>query len=322
MSMGERTPLAITNAAAATRMAIGEAITNIASADINLNRVKLSANWMAACGNEGEDAKLYDAVQAASTVCQELGVAIPVGKDSLSMKTTWEDEGEKKAVMSPVSLIVSAAAPVGDVRLSLTPQLLTDKPSVLVAVDLGRAKNRMAGSILSHVTQQFGQTTPDLDKAEDLTAFVKMVRDLTAKDAIMAYHDRSDGGLVATVAEMMFAGHTGVTLNLDAMVKSAASADVIPALFNEELGAVLQVRADRIEDVHAAVKAAGLADCTYFIGEVNADDKLVITAHGETIYEESRGALQEDWDGSILANCTSSRQSCLRRPRARSLHDG
>ena len=163
MSMGERTPLAITNAAAATRMAIGEAITNIASADIDLNFVKLSANWMAACGNEGEDAKLYDAVEAASTVCQELGVAIPVGKDSLSMKTTWEDEGEKKTVMSPVSLIVSAAAPVKDVRLSLTPQLMTDKPSVLVAIDLGRAKNRMAGSILSLVTQQFGQVTPDMD---------------------------------------------------------------------------------------------------------------------------------------------------------------
>ena len=295
MSMGERTPLAITNAAAATRMAIGEAITNIASADIDLNFVKLSANWMAACGNEGEDAKLYDAVEAASTVCQELGVAIPVGKDSLSMKTTWEDEGEKKTVMSPVSLIVSAAAPVKDVRLSLTPQLMTDKPSVLVAIDLGRAKNRMAGSILSLVTQQFGQVTPDMDSATDVSAFVKMIRELTAKDAIMAYHDRSDGGLLATVAEMMFAGHTGVTLNMDAMVKSAATSDIVPALFNEELGAVIQVAADRVEDVHAAVKAAGLADCTYFIGEVNGDDKLVITAHGETVYEEKRSALQEAW---------------------------
>ena len=228
MSMGERTPLAIADSAAASRMAIGEAVTNIASADIELGLVKLSANWMAACGTAGEDAKLYDAVRAASTLCQEMGLAIPVGKDSLSMKTTWDDAGEKKTVTSPVSLIVSAAAPVRDVRLSLTPQLKTDVESVLVAIDLGCGKNRMAGSILSQVTQQFGSVTPDLDDSKKLQSFVKLVRKLTLAGCVLSYHDRSDGGLLATIAEMMFAGHTGVRMDLSSMAGSAEGKDILP----------------------------------------------------------------------------------------------
>ena len=295
MSMGERTPLAIADSAAASRMAIGEAVTNIASADIELPFVKLSANWMAACGTEGEDAKLFDAVRAASLLCQEIGLAIPVGKDSLSMKTSWEDKGEKKSVTSPVSLIVSAAAPVRDVRLTLTPQLRTDVASVLVAIDLGCGKNRMAGSILSQVTQQFGSTTPDLNDPKKLQAFVKLVRKLTLAGCVLAYHDRADGGLLATVAEMMFAGHTGARIDLTSMTKTAEASEVLPALFNEELGAVLQVRADRIDEIHAAVKEAGLAECTHFLGEVTTDDKLHIEAHGKTLCEESRGELQKAW---------------------------
>lgn len=295
MSMGERTPLAIADSAAASRMAIGEAVTNIASADIELPFVKLSANWMAACGTEGEDAKLFDAVRAASLLCQEIGLAIPVGKDSLSMKTSWEDKGEKKSVTSPVSLIVSAAAPVRDVRLTLTPQLRTDVASVLVAIDLGCGKNRMAGSILSQVTQRFGSTTPDLDDPKKLQAFVKLVRKLTLAGCVLAYHDRADGGLLATVAEMMFAGHTGARIDLTSMTKTAEASEVLPALFNEELGAVLQVRADRIDEIHAAVKEAGLAECTHFLGEVTTDDKLHIEAHGKTLCEESRGELQKAW---------------------------
>lgn len=295
MSMGERTPLAISNAAAASRMAIGEAITNIASADIELDTVKLSANWMAACGTEGEDAKLYDAVSAASRFCQDLGISIPVGKDSLSMKTTWEDNGAKKSVTSPVSLIVSAAAAVRDVRISLTPQLRTDIASVLVAIDLGEGKNRMGGSILSQVTQQFGQTTPDMEDAAKLKAFVKLVRKLTLAGCVLSYHDRADGGLLATVAEMMFAGHCGVKLTLDSLAASAKIEDVIAPLFNEELGAVLQIRADRVDDVVAAVKHAGLSHCAHFIGEVTEDQTLVITAHGETVYEGRRATLQKAW---------------------------
>lgn len=295
MSMGERTPLAIADSAAASRMAIGEAVTNIASADIELPFVKLSANWMAACGTEGEDAKLFDAVRAASLLCQEIGLAIPVGKDSLSMKTSWEDKGEKKSVTSPVSLIVSAAAPVRDVRLTLTPQLRTDVASVLVAIDLGCGKNRMAGSILSQVTQQFGSITPDLDDPKKLQAFVKLVRKLTLAGCVLAYHDRADGGLLATVAEMMFAGHTGARIDLTSMTKTAEASEVLPALFNEELGAVLQVRADRIDEIHTAVKEAGLAECTHFLGEITSDDKLHIEAHGKTLCEESRGELQKAW---------------------------
>lgn len=295
MSMGERTPLAIADAAAASRMAIGEAITNIASADIELGLVKLSANWMAACGTKGEDAKLYDAVKAASLLCQKIGLAIPVGKDSLSMKTTWDDEGEKKTVTSPVSLIVSAAAPVRDVRLSLTPELNTKTPSVLIAFDLGHGQNRMAGSILSQVTQQFGCVTPDLDQPEKLQAFVKLVRKLTLAGCVLAYHDRSDGGLLATVAEMMFAGHCGARIDITSMAQSAQAEKVLPVLFNEELGAVLQVRADRVEEIHAAVKDAGLTDCTHFIGEVTSDDKLHIEAHGSELYAEARGELQKAW---------------------------
>ena len=295
MSMGERTPLAIADSATASRMAIGEAVTNIASADIELPLVKLSANWMAACGTEGEDAKLFDAVRAASLLCQEIGLAIPVGKDSLSMKTSWEEKGEKKSVTSPVSLIVSAAAPVRDVRLTLTPQLRTDVASILVAIDLGCGKNRMAGSILSQVTQQFGSTTPDLDDPKKLQAFVKLVRKLTLAGCVLAYHDRADGGLLATVAEMMFAGHTGARIDLTSMTKTAEASEVLPALFNEELGAVLQVCADRIDEIHAAVKEAGLAECTHFLGEVTTDDKLHIEAHGKTLCEESRGELQKAW---------------------------
>ena len=173
------------------------------------------------------------------------------------------------------------------------PQLRTDIGSVLVAIDLGCGKNRMAGSILSQVTQQFGSLTPDLDDPKKLQAFVKLVRKLTLAGCVLAYHDRADGGLLATAAEMMFAGHTGVRLDLTSMAKTSQVEDIIPALFNEELGAVLQIRADRIDEVHAAVKDADLADCTHFVGEVTDGDALEIHAHGEKLFEESRGELQK-----------------------------
>ena len=179
-----------------------------------------------------------------------------------------------------MSLIISAAAAVRDVRISLTPQLRTDIASVLVAIDLGEGKNRMGGSILSQVTQQFGQTTPDMEDAAKLKAFVKLVRKLTLAGCVLSYHDRADGGLLATVAEMMFAGHCGVKLTLDSLAASAKIEDVIAPLFNEELGAVLQIRADRVDDVVVAVKHAGLSHCAHFIGEVTEDQTLLITAHG------------------------------------------
>ncbi|MBW8901559.1 MAG: phosphoribosylformylglycinamidine synthase, partial [Massilia sp.] len=218
MAMGERTPVAVIDAAASGRMAVGEAITNIAAAPIaDIAQIKLSANWMAACGQPGQDAALYDTVKAVGMeLCPALGVSIPVGKDSLSMRTTWSEDGENKAVVSPVSLIVSSFAPVTDVRRTLTPQLRTDLGDTsLILIDLGRGKNRLGASVLAQVTQQLGNDTPDVDNPADLKAFFTAIQQLNDDGKLLAYHDRSDGGLYATLCEMAFAGRAGVSVNLD-----------------------------------------------------------------------------------------------------------
>ncbi|MDB5906015.1 MAG: purL, partial [Massilia sp.] len=218
MAMGERTPLAVIDAAASGRMAVGEAITNIAAAPVkNISDIKLSANWMAACGQPGQDAALFDTVKAVGMeLCPALGISIPVGKDSLSMRTTWSDGETAKAVLSPVSLIVSAFAPVHDVRRALTPQLRTDAgETALILIDLGRGKNRLGASALSQVTQQLGNDAPDVDSADDLKGFFAAIQRLNLDGKLLAYHDRSDGGLYATLVEMAFAGRCGVSVNLD-----------------------------------------------------------------------------------------------------------
>ncbi|HWL72424.1 MAG TPA: AIR synthase-related protein, partial [Burkholderiaceae bacterium] len=225
MAIGERTPLAVIDPAAASRMAIGEAITNIAAADVQLQRVKISANWMAACGTEGEDASLFDAVRAASDLCQALGISVPVGKDSLSMKTTWRDGENEKTVVAPVSLIASAAAPVDDVRRSVTPELHSDTDTLLILVDLASGRNRMGGSILAQVCGQIGSEVPDVDEPATLAAFISVARKLQNDGHLLAYHDRSDGGLFATVCEMAFAGHVGVSVNLDVLAIDSAAQD-------------------------------------------------------------------------------------------------
>jgi phosphoribosylformylglycinamidine synthase len=218
MSMGERTPLAALDAPASGRMAVGEAITNLLAAPIELERVKLSCNWMAACGESGEDAALYDTVRAVGMeLCPALGISVPVGKDSLSMRTRWTDGGEAKQVTAPVSLIVSAFASLADVRATLTPQL-QGGDTTLILIDLGQGRNRMAGSMLAQVLNQFGDITPDLDDPAQLKALVNAVNQLRAGGHLLAYHDRSDGGLWATVCEMAFAGHLGVSLNIDLLV--------------------------------------------------------------------------------------------------------
>jgi phosphoribosylformylglycinamidine synthase len=313
MSMGERTPLAVIDAAAASRMAIGEALTNIAAADVALERVKLSANWMAACGQPGEDAKLFDAVQAASAVCQALGISVPVGKDSLSMKTAWRDGGVDKAVAAPVSLIASAAAPVDDVRRSLTPQLVADPDTLLVLVDLGAGRNRMGGSILAQVTQQIGNEAPDLDDPARLKDFVSAVRALERAGRVLAYHDRSDGGLYATLVEMAFAGHVGVTVNLDVLAVDPVAADwgdykirpaqvdvrrnelILKALFTEELGAVLQVRAADKGAVMDTLRAAGLGAASQIIGKPNAKDVVEFWCDAKPVLSRPRAELQKAW---------------------------
>lgn len=291
MSMGERTPIAVIDAAAASRMAVGEALTNIAAADVKLPEVKLSLNWMAACGAKGEDAKLFDAVKGASDFCVALGISVPVGKDSLSMRTAWEDNGEKKSVTSPVSLIASAAAPVGDVTLTLTPEL-RKIPSVLVLADLGCGRARMGGSILAQVAQRFGDTAPDCEDPAMLARFMGALRTLVNEGAVVAYHDRADGGLAATASEMMFASRLGVKLDLTSLTKDA---NVFAALFNEELGGLMQVPAEKVARVAEVMREAGLASVCHFVGEVVDDDALTISANGAELARLDRADLQKAW---------------------------
>lgn len=293
MAMGERTPLAVLNAPASGRMAVGEALTNIAAVRIaKIGDVKLSANWMAAAGHPGEDAALFDTVRAIGMeLCPALGIAIPVGKDSLSMKTVWEQEGEHKSVVAPLSLIVSAFAPALDVRQTLTPQLRPDRGDTdLILVDLGRGRNRLGGSVLTQVYNQWGDTAPDADSPQDLAAFFAVIQELNAAHQLLAYHDRSDGGLLATLAEMMFAGGCGVTVLLDDLAENP-----LAALFTEELGAVLQVRTADRPTVLARLAAAGLGGCSHVIGALNAQDRLIVRFNGEAFFTANRADLRRLW---------------------------
>ncbi len=296
MAMGERTPLALLDAPASGRMAVGETITNLAAARIDkLSDIKLSANWMAAAGHPGEDARLYDTVKAVGMeLCPALGITIPVGKDSMSMKTRWQDEGQDKSVTSPLSLVISGFAPVQDVRQTLTPQLRLDKGETdLILIDLGRGQNRMGGSILAQTYAQLGQAVPDVDDAEDLKAFFAVIQGLNADGHLLAYHDRSDGGLLTTVLEMAFAGHCGLNLFLDGLADEAA--ELAAVLFNEELGAVIQVRQDATPEVLAQFSAAGLDDCVAVIGQpVNGSD-VAISFNGEPVFGGQRRLLQRQW---------------------------
>jgi len=293
MALGERTPLALIHPAASGRMAVGEALTNIAAAAIGaLADVKLSANWMAAAGHPGEDAALFDTVQAvALELCPALGVAIPVGKDSLSMKTRWSEGGEVREMTAPLSLIVSAFAPVADARRSLTPQLVLDQGDTdLILVDLGKGQNRLGASALAQVYKQVGHHGPDLDDAQALKAFFAAVQDLNREDLLLAYHDRSDGGLFVTVCEMAFAAHAGVSVMLDAL-----GDDALAALFSEELGAVIQVRHSDTDAVLDWLHGAGLGHHSHVIGTVNGEDRIVFTRSHREVLADSRINLQRAW---------------------------
>ncbi len=293
MAMGERAPVALIDAAASARLAIGEAITNIAAARImQLTDVALSANWMAACGHGSEDAALFDAVHAVGMeLCPALGIAIPVGKDSLSMKTVWKDNRGEHRVVAPMSLIVSAFAPVIDVRQTLTPQLRTDcGETVLLLIDLGRGRCRLGGSCLAQVYNQLGAEAPDVDEPRDLLHFFTTVQILNEAGLLLAYHDRADGGLFATIAEMAFAGRSGVTLDLDPI-----GGDVMSALFNEELGAVVQVASARYGEVRAQFAAVGLGDCVHLIGTPAGDLRVRIGRGGRTLYDADLPALLRLW---------------------------
>ena len=293
MALGERPPLAILNGPASGRMAIGEAMTNIVAARIaKISDVKLSANWMAAAGHSGEDARLFDTVKAVGMeLCPALGIAIPVGKDSLSMKTVWQEGNTAKSIVAPLSLIISAFSPVQDVRRTLTPQLRTDCGDTdLLLIDLGRGKNRLGGSVLEQVYHSLSDAVPDVDSADDLKAFFATIQDLNATGRILAYHDRSDGGLLAVLAEMMFAGGCGITALLDDLAQSP-----LRALFTEELGAVIQVRATERNAVLGQLAAAGLGECSHVIGALNHDDQLMLRFAGETLFAATRSELRRLW---------------------------
>ncbi|HEY1129295.1 MAG TPA: phosphoribosylformylglycinamidine synthase [Roseateles sp.] len=315
MSMGERTPLAAVNAPASGRMAVAEAITNLLAAPIELPRVKLSANWMAACGEAGEDAALFDTVKAVGMeLCPALGVSIPVGKDSLSMRTKWDD----KQVTAPVSLIVTAFASIADVRGTLTPEWQRED-SCAILVDLGQGKHRMAGSILAQTLNQFGADVPDLDDPQLLVALVNAINELRAAGKLLAYHDRSDGGLWAAACEMAFAGQIGLSLNVDMLVTegdgiSDSRAEMgdsknwaaqvsarrdeltLRALFSEELGALIQVRAADRDAVLQVLRSHGLSKHSHVVAKPNVSRQMEVWRDAKKVFGADLTVLQQTWD--------------------------
>ncbi len=291
MSMGERTPLALLDGPASGRMAVAEAVTNIAAASIaDISDIKLSANWMCAAGYGTEDEALYDTVHAVGMeFCPELGITIPVGKDSMSMRTTWEDEGESKAVTAPLSLVVTAFSPVTDVRLSATPQLQPDAEASLVLIDLGRGANRLGGSALAQTCGQVGDSAPDVS-SQDLKNFFTLVQEQLQAGKLIAYHDRSDGGLLVTLAEMAFAGNCGLAVDL-----AEVPGDDIPRLFSEEAGAVLQVAEADLAALLSRASELGLADCTHQIGTATEGDRLLLADGQREILSGDRASVQRLW---------------------------
>ena len=295
MAMGERTPLALVNGPASGRMAIGEALTNISAARIgSIKDVKLSANWMCASGSPGEDEKLYRTVEAVGMdLCPKLGITIPVGKDSMSMRTAWQSDGQDKSVTSPLSLIITAFSPVLDVRKTLTPQLRTDcGDTALLLIDVNKGAERLGGSVLAQVYSEFGCSIPDVDDSNALLGFFNAMQSSIEDDDILAYHDRSDGGLLATLAEMSFAGHVGITVDINRGIHGSKST-AFSALFNEELGAVIQVRADRVSAMVKRFSHAGVNIVE--LGGLNSADTVDIKYHGESIFHDSRANLQSAW---------------------------
>ena len=315
MAMGERTPLAALDAPASGRMAVAEAITNLLAAPIALDRVKLSCNWMAACGEPGEDAALYDTVRAvALELCPALGISVPVGKDSLSMRTRWSEQGKERQVTAPVSLIVSAFATLDDITGTLTPQLQRGD-TTLILVDLGAGRQRMGGSMLAQTLAQFGTQVPDLDSAESLKALVSAINDLRAQGLLLAYHDRSDGGLWACVCEMAFAGQVGVQLNVDVLVTpmddSADQGDAknwaaqvgaqrhertLRALFNEEIGVVVQVKSSERDAVLAVLRGHGLGAQSHVIGKTAEKPVVAVWRDAKPQFSAPLHDLQRAWD--------------------------
>ena len=319
MSMGERTPVALLSGPASARLAVAEAITNLAAADVaSLADVRLSANWMAAAGSPGEDAVLYDTVRAlGQTLCPELGIAIPVGKDSMSMRMRWRENGEEHAVLAPLSLIISAFAPVGDARRTLDPQLCLDAgETVLVLVDLSAGRHRLGGSILAQVYGALGDEPADLDDPARLAGFFRAMRVLREHDAVLAYHDRSDGGLAVTLVEMAFAGHCGLDIALP------GEGDALALLFAEEPGAVLQLRGEALALAREAFAAEGLADALVPLGTPCRGRRIRMSREGRVVLEADRVALHASWsDTSWRLQRLRDHPDCADEARERTLDD-
>lgn len=325
MALGERAPIALINAPASGRMALAEALTNLTAAFVGrLDSVRLSANWMAAAGHPGEEAGLYDTVAGVVSLAKTLGISIPVGKDSLSMKTVWQEGSERKQVTAPLSLAVSAFSAVEDVRKTVTPVLSGDKDTNLILIDLGYGRCRLGGSAFAQVYKSVDGTAPDVEYPAQLVSFFHIVQSLLRDDMLLAYHDRSDGGLFATLAEMMFASHVGVTVDIDEMIierrnterlmgdsmltdGDAADHDrTMRVLFNEELGAVLQVKKQHTPEVISRFLRGRIGRELFVIGKVNSDEKLVINRRGREQFSATRVELQRVWAE------TSYRMQCLR----------
>lgn len=300
MSMGERTPVALVDAPASGRMAVAESLTNLAGTNIgDIGRISLSANWMAAAGHPGEDQHLYDTVKAVGMeLCPALGINIPVGKDSLSMRTSWQEKGIDKSVTSPVSLVITAFSPVQDVRKTVTPQLAANADSTLLVVDLGLGQHRLGGSALAQVYGQVGAVAPDIDSPDLLGGFFAATQQLVQDDMLLAYHDRSDGGMFTTLVEMAFAGRTGLNVQLDCV--AGDNEEVLAALFSEEAGAVLQVANENVEQVLAAYAKAGLAAAVHNVAALNADDVIRISLGGAVLFEADRLCLQQRWSATSM----------------------
>ncbi|KOC88245.1 phosphoribosylformylglycinamidine synthase [Winslowiella iniecta] len=292
MSLGERAPVALLDFAASGRLAVGEALTNIAATQIgSLKRIKLSANWMAAAGHPGEDAGLYEAVKAVGEeLCPALGITIPVGKDSMSMKTRWQQDSEQREMTSPLSLVITAFARVEDVRRTVTPQLQPQQDNALLLIDLGQGQNALGATALSQVYRQLGDKPADVRDAQQLAGFFNAIQTLVADEKLLAYHDRSDGGLLVTLAEMAFTGHCGVDVDI-----AALGSDALAALFNEELGAVIQVAAQDRALVEKVLADNGLAACVHYLGHAQTGDRFVIRSGDSAVYSESRTTLRTWW---------------------------
>ncbi len=296
MSIGERTPIALINQAASARMAVGEALTNISAADIkHLSDIVFSANWMAPAGHDGEDAGLYDAVQTIGMeLCPELGITIPVGKDSMSMKSVWNDNGEYKSVTAPLSLILSAFARVEDVRLTLTPEIrMNQGETELLLIDLGAGKNRLGGSALAQVYKQIGRTCPDLDDTKTFKSFFNFIQTLNSQNKILSYHDRSDGGLFTSLVEMAFAGHCGLKIQLDKLCHDENQ--IAKILFNEELGAVIQIRKADHDAVFEIIKSMGLDTIAHVVGAPQKSKAIQFSLSDNIIIDKSLVDLHRSW---------------------------